>query len=60
MVRRHIAQGQCHVRDQLKLADRLRDLGASTELAEELLALFEATLAAHEDHLRRLETGHAA
>jgi len=46
----HIALGKYHVATQQTLVDRLRAEGRDTALAEELLALFQETLAALETH----------
>jgi len=55
MVRRHVAQAETHVKLQRETASYLRGIGASTKLAEELLAEFERTLTEHRRHLGRLE-----
>jgi hypothetical protein len=57
MVRRHVAEGERHVSHQLRIVDRLRRLGSSTELAVQLLAEFEHTLRTHREHLVRIEAG---
>jgi hypothetical protein len=54
MVRRHVADGERHVAAQLDIIERLRELGADTDLAEDLLEEFEAALAQHQVHLAQL------
>lgn len=51
MIRAHIAQGERHVVSQRAIIRRLSDLGAETDLAEQILEVFEATLAEHRRHL---------
>lgn len=53
-VRRHVADGERHVATQRAIVQRLRELGADTHLAEDLLEEFEATLAQHRMHLDQL------
>jgi len=53
MIRRHIAEGEKHVAAQRTIVLRLRELGADTGLAEDLLEEFEATLAEHQRHLNQ-------
>jgi hypothetical protein len=53
-VRGHILQGERHVARQQAIITRLRELGADTGLAEELLYYFEASLEQHQAHLSRL------
>jgi hypothetical protein len=55
MVRGHIEQGEQRIVAQRNLIARLRQLGASTELAEQLLAQFRRVQELHEEHLARLE-----
>ena len=50
MVDDHIAQGERHVTRQEELLAFLRSKGHPTEMAEELLAEFEATLLQHRAH----------
>jgi uncharacterized coiled-coil protein SlyX len=54
MIRRHIAEGEKHVESQRAVVKRLRELGAETGLAEDLLEEFEATLAEHRRHLAQV------
>ena len=46
----HIALGRSHIAAQQTLVDRLRAEGRDSAVAEELLALFQDTLAAWEAH----------
>ena len=55
MARRHVADGERHVRDQHRIIAHLTELEADTGMAEQLLAEFEATLSEHRAHLNRLE-----
>jgi hypothetical protein len=55
MIRRHVADGERHVASQREVVERLRDLGADTAMAEELLEEFECSLAEHRLHLARME-----
>jgi hypothetical protein len=57
MVRSHIAQGERHVAAQRDIVVRLRELGADTGLAEDLLEEFETSLAQHQVHLADLMRG---
>lgn len=50
MVEDHIAQGERHVTRQEELITWLRERGHQTEMAEQLLAEFEATLLQHRAH----------
>lgn len=54
MVRRHVAQGERHVQQQLALIARLERLGLDTLTAQELLADFERTLDLHKAYQERL------
>lgn len=54
MIGRHIAQSERHISSQRSVVERLRELGADTALAEELLEEFESMLAQHRMHLQRL------
>jgi len=56
MARRHVAQGERHVRLQRDVITHLRELGASTEIAEQLELQFIELLAMHRQHLAKLET----
>ena len=51
MIRRHVAEGEKHVASQRAIVQRLRDIGADSALAEDLLEEFEATLEQHRSHL---------
>ena len=54
LVRRHVAEGDRHVQQQLALIARLERLGLDTLTAQELLADFERTLDLHKAHQERL------
>jgi hypothetical protein len=54
MIRSHIAQGEKHVANQREIVRQLRNLGADTGLAEDLLEEFEVTLAEHRHHLTQV------
>lgn len=54
MIRRHIAVGERHVATQRATVERLHELGADTDLAEDILDEFEATLAEHRRHLAQV------
>ena len=56
MARRHVAEGERHVRVQRDVIAHLRELGASTELAEQLERQFVELLAMHQQHLAKLES----
>lgn len=51
MLRDHVAQGARHVSLQRAIIRRLTELGADTELAEDVLEEFETLLAEHQRHL---------
>ena len=55
MVRRHVAEGQRHVRSQHEIVVHLREMGAPTEIAEQLERQFEELLEMHRQHLSRLD-----
>ena len=55
MARRHVAEGERHVELQQDIVAHLRKLGGDVDLAEQLLVLFEETLAVHRAHRDRLE-----
>ena len=55
MARRHVAEGERHVYLQCRIVERLHKLGASTDLADQLLGEFEHTLRTHREHLLRIE-----
>ena len=57
MARRHVADGERHVRVQADVIERLRALGASTAMAEQLQSQFEELLVMHRRHLAKLEAG---
>jgi hypothetical protein len=57
MVRAHIEEGERHVTRQHEIIERLHELGAETAVAEDLLGVFEGTLAEHRRHLDRLLGG---
>lgn len=50
MVDDHIAQGERHLTRQEELIAWLRNRGHPTDMAEQLLAEFEATLVQHRAH----------
>jgi hypothetical protein len=52
---RHVDQGERHVLSQQGVLDKLHKLGASTQLAQELLEEFEATLASHRAHREQIK-----
>lgn len=54
MVDDHIAQGERHVAQQVELLERLRSRGLPTDMAEQLLAEFHATLCQHRAHRDRM------
>lgn len=54
MVNDHIAQGERHVAEQEELVERLRSHGHPTDMAEDLLAEFRATLVQHRAHRARI------
>ncbi|HYW16721.1 MAG TPA: hypothetical protein VE891_11305 [Allosphingosinicella sp.] len=60
MVRRHVAEGERHVSLQRNILARLRHLGGSTVLADQLLTEFEHTLRTHREHLGRIEASKVA
>lgn len=55
MARRHVAEGERHVRLQIEIVDHLHALGAPTEVAEQLMTQFEELLVMHRQHLAQLE-----
>lgn len=55
MMRRHVAEGERHVRRQREIVQELSAREHPTEMAEQLLATFEGTLREHRIHLARLE-----
>lgn len=59
MVRRHIREGEGHLKRQGELLARLRERGAPTDLAITLLEQFKDFQRQHEAHLIRLQTGSA-
>jgi hypothetical protein len=54
MVARHVAEGERHVSLQEQIVSHLGEIGASTDMAEELLVEFRSTLGRHRAHLLRL------
>jgi hypothetical protein len=50
MVDDHIAQGERHITRQEEIVAWLQSRGHPTEMAEDLLTEFEATLAQHREH----------
>ena len=54
MVRRHVRQGAISVTRQSQLVAKLRANGQPTEVAEQLLAIFEESQWHHQAHLARL------
>jgi len=54
MVRRHVRQGAACVTRQFQLVAKLRANGQPTEVAEQLLAIFEESQWHHQAHLARL------
>jgi hypothetical protein len=57
MVDDHITEGERHVTRQRELVKWLSSRGYPTEIAEQLLAEFEATLLEHRAHRDRLLHG---
>ena len=55
MARRHVAEGERHVRVQREILAHLQARGLPTDMAEQLLRQFEELLVMHRDHLTRLE-----
>jgi len=55
MARRHVAEGERHVRLQCEITDHLRALGAPTQVAEQLRRQFEELLTQHRKHLADIE-----
>jgi len=55
MAHDHVAQGERHVALQKQIITHLRELGGSTQLAEELLREFESTLRTHREHCALIE-----
>jgi hypothetical protein len=54
MVRRHVQEGEAHVRDQRRMVMYFRDNGYDAVEAERLLVNFERLQDAHVAHLNRL------
>jgi hypothetical protein len=54
MVKRHVRQGERHVKRQREIVQELFDHKHPTVLAEQLLLAFEETLFDHRAHLARL------
>ena len=54
--KRHVSEGEIHILKQQRLIDSLRYLGATTELAEELLDRFQTTLQMHRQHRNLIAT----
>jgi hypothetical protein len=55
IARRHVLEGETHLRRQVEIVAELRRDGHPTEIAEALLGEFEQTLKDHKTHLSRLE-----
>ena len=55
MARRHVAQGETHVRSQRDILARLDRDGLPTDIALELLHEFEGSLEDHRESLARIE-----
>ncbi|MFN3585628.1 hypothetical protein [Phenylobacterium sp.] len=55
MARRHVADGEAHVRRQHEIIARLRAGEFPTDAAEALLVQFEQSLTDHRSHLLRFE-----
>ena len=55
MVERHVCHGEIIIGQQLKLIERLTNVGASTDEAKNLLKLFQSIQAEHLSHLARLK-----
>lgn len=53
---RHLEQAKRHVRIQCDILDHLRQTGGAADLAERLLADFEASLADHRRAYERIES----
>ena len=54
MVDDHIAQGERHVHRQRELVAWLKSRGHPTDMAEDLLAQFEASLLQHREHRAKM------
>jgi hypothetical protein len=57
MARRHVAEAEARIARQHRIIDRLRRCGASTALAEQLLASMVETIALMRAHRDMLEPG---
>jgi len=55
MARRHVTEGEAHVRKQHEIIERLRADELPTSAAQQLLAEFEQALEDHRGHLLRFE-----
>jgi len=55
MARRHVAEGERHVRLQEQIIAHLQGLGADTTIAQQLKGQFEELLVMHRQHLAKLE-----
>lgn len=55
MARRHVAEGERHIRLQREIIASLESLGADTTVAKQLELRFEELLAQHRRHLAKLE-----
>jgi hypothetical protein len=54
MAARHVAEGERHVTLQEQIVSHLGEIGASTDVARDLLVEFRSTLGRHRAHLLRL------
>jgi len=55
MVRRHVREGEGHVKRQKKVVTELQERGAPTDIAISLLGAFRDVQRQHIAHLARLE-----
>lgn len=55
MVRRHVREGEVHVKRQEEIIAELKLRGAPTDVAVILLEQFEDVLRQHKAHLKRLQ-----
>jgi hypothetical protein len=54
VVEGHITQGELHITGQLRVIERLRELGCDLQLAESLLASLYVSQDLHRKHRERL------
>ena len=55
MVRRHVREGEMHVKRQGEIVAELKEQGAPVDMAVALLNQFQNLLRQHKEHLARLE-----